>query len=228
MILRRRGREISRLEAFSDAVFAFSATLLVVSLEVPRTMPELLEGLKGFVAFALAFAALVLIWAVHNGFFRRYGLQDAWTVVLNSVLLFVVLFYVYPLKFVSRGIARYVFRIDAGSDDYRIESLDQLGALFVVYGLAFATVFLCFGLLYLRAHAKADELELDAAERHEARYYFRFYLLFSLVGIASVLTAWAGVGLGVGFPGWVYGLMGPVGYLHGAWSERKRSPPAHT
>jgi uncharacterized membrane protein len=76
MILRERGRAISRLEAFSDAVFAFSATLLVVSLEVPRTYPELAAGLKGFVAFGLSFAALILIWAVHNGFFRRYGLSS--------------------------------------------------------------------------------------------------------------------------------------------------------
>jgi uncharacterized membrane protein len=222
MILRERGRAISRLEAFSDAVFALSATLLVVSLEVPRTYPELAAGLKGFVAFGLSFAALILIWAVHNGFFRRYGLQDAWTVVVNSVLLFVVLFYVYPLKFVGRGIARYVFRIDDGSGAYGIESYDQLGALFVIYGLAFATVFLCFALLYHHAHRRAAALELDPGERHEARFLFRHYLLFCLVGLLSVLTAWAGIGLPFGFPGWIYGLIGPISYLHGAWSDRRR------
>ncbi len=34
---RWRGREISRIEGLSDAVFAFAITLLVVSLEVPET-----------------------------------------------------------------------------------------------------------------------------------------------------------------------------------------------
>jgi len=226
MILRQRGRAISRLEAFSDAVFAFSATLLVVSLEVPRTYPELVAGLKGFVAFGLSFGALILIWAAHNGFFRRYGLQDVWTVVLNSVLLFVVLFFVYPLKFIAQGIAVFVFGVDDGSGHYHIETLDQLGSLFVIYGLAFATVFLCFGLLFLRAHGKAEGLELDAAERHEARFLFRHYLLFSAVGVLSVLAAWAGLGLEIALPGWLYGLMGPIGYLHGRWSYRNAPVPA--
>ncbi|MCA1651381.1 MAG: hypothetical protein LC753_14255 [Acidobacteria bacterium] len=34
------------------------------------------------------------IWHEHNMYFRRYGLQDGYTVFLNAVLLFVVMFYV--------------------------------------------------------------------------------------------------------------------------------------
>jgi hypothetical protein len=34
---RWRSHEISRIEGLSDAVFAFAVTLLVVSLEVPKT-----------------------------------------------------------------------------------------------------------------------------------------------------------------------------------------------
>ena len=80
-------------------MFAFAVTLLVVSLEVPRTFHELAETMKGFVVFAVCFALLIVIWREHYVFFRRYGLQDAGTVWLNAALLFVVLFYVYPLKF---------------------------------------------------------------------------------------------------------------------------------
>ena len=40
---RLRGREVSRIEGVSYAVFGFEITLLVVSLEVPNTFDELLD-----------------------------------------------------------------------------------------------------------------------------------------------------------------------------------------
>src|SRR5262244_3597689 len=50
-----RRHEITRLEAFSDAVFAFALTLLVVSLEVPHSYRELMNLVRGFVPFAACF-----------------------------------------------------------------------------------------------------------------------------------------------------------------------------
>src|SRR6266403_1270249 len=97
---RWRSHEITRIEGLSDAVFGFAVTLLVVSLEVPKTYAELMQAMRGFGAFAICFTLLIVIWFNQYKFFRRYGLQDNLTVVLNLALLFVVLFYVYPLKFV--------------------------------------------------------------------------------------------------------------------------------
>ena len=94
-----RHREVSRVEGFSDAVFAFAITLLVVSLEVPRTFDELVHVMRGFPAFAVSFVLLFQIWRRHYLFFRSYDLEDGTVVVLTGALLFVVLFYVYPLKF---------------------------------------------------------------------------------------------------------------------------------
>lgn len=126
----KRHRDSSRLETFSDAIFAFSATLLVVSLEVPQNFEQLLDELRGFGAFAISFAALILIWIVHNAYFRRFGLSDARTTILNSLLMFVVLFFVYPLKFVAQGMAA----MFAGNDNQSlgIDSLENLGILFTL------------------------------------------------------------------------------------------------
>ena len=97
---RVRGASPSRLEAFSDAAFAFAVTLLVVSLDVPRTFDELMELMRGSLGFAFSFAMIVLVWRTHSRYFRRFGLDDLTTVWLNSILLFLVLLFVYPLKFV--------------------------------------------------------------------------------------------------------------------------------
>lgn len=50
------GPGVHRIEAFSDAVFAFALTLLVVSLEVPDSFDELLARIRGFIPFAASFA----------------------------------------------------------------------------------------------------------------------------------------------------------------------------
>ena len=89
----KREHESTRIEAFSDAMFAFAATLLVVSLEVPREFSDLVTNLRGFAPFALSFAPLYFIWVAHTNVFRRYGLGDTYTLIVNGLPLFTVLFY---------------------------------------------------------------------------------------------------------------------------------------
>jgi hypothetical protein len=96
-----RGDGVSRLEGFSDAVFGFSITLLIVSLEVPRTFEQLTAIIWGFPAFAASFVFLFTLWYHHNLFFRRYGMTHTPVALLNGLLLFLVLFFVYPVKFLA-------------------------------------------------------------------------------------------------------------------------------
>src|SRR5437764_13576522 len=97
---RNRAHEVSRIEAFSDVVFGFAISLLVVSLEAPKTYAQMMEMLRGFLPFAICFWLFIDIWFEHHHFYKRYGLQDQVTMALNTFLLFVILFYVYPLKYV--------------------------------------------------------------------------------------------------------------------------------
>ena len=62
---RLRGGEVTRLESFSDSVFGFALTLLVVSLDVPKTFDDLFNTMRGFPAFAVCFLLLAMIWNSH-------------------------------------------------------------------------------------------------------------------------------------------------------------------
>ena len=155
---RWRGGDVTRLEHFSDAVFAFAVTLLVVSLEVPKSFPELVAALRGFVAFGACFAMLVLVWLFHCHFFRRYGLHDGWATFLNSLLLFFVLFFVYPLKFLASAMFTGTEPINA----------HELRTTFIIYGSGYAAVFVTFGLMYLHAWSRRDDLNLNEIERLQA------------------------------------------------------------
>jgi uncharacterized membrane protein len=213
-------RSTSRLEGFSDAVFAFAATLLVVSLEVPKDFQALVSQLQGFAAFAITFGALVAIWTIHKAFYRRYALDDGWTVFLNSGLLFVVLFYVFPLKFLTESFFSDVLGI--GSSGITVTSVGELAKLFMLYSAGFAAVFLFIALLYLHAWRRRAELHLDRLQAWEAAFLSRHYLAFTLVGLLSIGSAAAGWGVAFGLPGFVYILLGPICFAHAAWSNRSR------
>lgn len=167
-----RGREVSRLEGLSDAVFGFAITLLVVSLEVPKSVDELLHAMRGFIPFALSFALLFRLWAYQYRFFRRYGLEDATTIRLNGILLFVVLFFIYPLKFLTTVVSDFLFEKGVGTlkPGMLTAALQHGGfGLVLIFYLGFGTVFLMLGLMYLHAYRLRDEIGLNELEAMDTR-----------------------------------------------------------
>lgn len=215
-----KNREVSRVESLSDAVFGFAATLLVVSLEVPNSLAQLRAELADYPAFGVCFFALILIWIVHNGFFRRYRVEDRGTIVINATLLFVMLFYVYPLKFAARALFYGLFGM--GTAPMGIGSLADLGTMFLLYSGGFAALFLCVAALYLNVWRQRAALSLSPEEASEALFLARHYLIFVGVGLFSILLARIGVGLAFGLPGMIYFVLGPLCFAHGVWSERRR------
>ncbi len=155
-----RGGEVSRLEGFSDAVFGFALTLLVVSMEVPRTFDQLLHAMRGFFGFAFCFVTLLGVWEKHYRFFRRFGLQDGWTIVLNGLVLFVVVFYVYPLKFLST----LMFARLTGESGEAAIRIEDAPLLLAIYGCGFATIFALYAALYFHAYRRRSELSMSALE----------------------------------------------------------------
>lgn len=173
---RRRGTETSRLEAFSDAVFALTLTLLVVSTEVPKNFGDLISKLSGFLPFGLCFVIFITIWLQHFSFFRRYGLTDLGTILINSALLLVVLFFVYPLKFLFTATGTEL-------------TFDQARTLFILYGVGFAAIYVLFALFYVNALRQRATLDLNRVEVFDTRSAIWANLGIAAVGIGSMLLA---------------------------------------
>ena len=210
---RNRAHEVSRLEAFSDVVFGFALTLIVVSLEVPKTYEELMSAMRSFPGFALCFAILIWIWHAHYTYFRRYGLHDEFTVWMNTFLLFVVLFYVYPLKF--------VFSSFGGHRGY---TADQARVIFTIYGLGFAGIFLIYTMLYSHALKLRDELALNAVEQHDTRTHVLMFAGCVAVGLTSIVLALLLPERYVGFAGYIYFTTGIVStYLGTTRGSQRRA-----
>ena len=224
---RLRGGEISRVEGFSDAVFAFAVTLLVVSLEVPRTFHELSETIRGFLAFGVCFALLIVIWREHYVFFRRYGLQDNTTIWLNATLLFVMLFYVYPLKFVFNLVFAGVTGAPSeiarpGGATERVIENAQVPTLFLVYGAGIMALYLLLALLYAHAYRQRAVLEMTPLEVFDTRASVVAHLLAVSIGGLSCLVAVTVPLRMVGLAGFCYFLFAPVMAAHGVLSARRR------
>jgi len=205
---RWRAGEITRLEGFCDVVFGFALTLLVVSLEVPRNYAELMAAIRGFVPFAACFAQLILIWRAHYRFSRRYGLEDPYTVFLNVVLLFLVLFYVYPLKFVFTTL----FEELTGSSTAAKWGWHEASVLMRIYAAGFILVFLLFALMYTHAYKLRNELGLNEVESMETRLAVQENIIMASIGSLSFVLAFFN---NPAWAGWSYFLLAPALTIHG-------------
>jgi len=214
---RLRGTGISRLEVFSDVIFGLALTLLVVSLQVPKNFGELRVSVRGFVPFAICFGLFSLLWHAHYRFFRRYALQDRTTLALNSVLLFVVLFYVYPLKFLFGALAGEW----SGNFSGQFRSQNEITELVLLYGVGFAASFLLIAALHVNAWRQREKLELNGTER-----LITMATVVDAVGVAGVGLLSCALGLllpanHAADAGFAYILVAPWKMLTGIYFGRK-------
>ncbi len=209
--VRQRGEQVTRLETFVDAAFAFAMTLLVVSFDaMPDSFAELYDALRRFPAFLAGFAILALFWHAHHRFSRRFGLEDATIVVASLALVAATLFYVYPLRMVMSAAMRY-FTLGWAPSEFVVQSFLEFRLIFVIYGVGFAVLAAIIAWMNLHALRKAALLQLDAAERLAARSEIASHLVLVGCAVLSIAVALAipeERGWMQALPGMVYGLLG--------------------
>ena len=225
---RYRGEEPGRLENFSDAVFALAITLLLISTSPPTNFEQIKRFVWDIIPFCLCIALILLVWYQHFIFFFRYGMRNGKIIVLNTLFLIIVLFYVYPLKFLAKLILVPIADL-FGQDELLVElkgviSARDIGDLMIIYGMGATGVFLMIMLLYRYALNQADELELNEIEKFDTRASIRTNLLMGSIPLLSVVLAilfrnswYAGM-----ISGFTYFLYSPVMFIHGRKTDKRR------
>jgi uncharacterized membrane protein len=91
----------TRLEAFSDGVFAIAITLLIIEVRVPHAAAGELAGdlvslWPSYAAYVVSFAIIGIIWVNHHDIFGRIVTVDRPLLFLNLLLLLTVAFLPFP------------------------------------------------------------------------------------------------------------------------------------
>lgn len=205
---RMRGLEMTRVEVFVDAAFAFAVTMLVISFDaIPTTWPDVVLAIKSIPAFVLAVIQLVWIWYTHNRWSRRFGLETAWTVTLSAALLMVVLIYIFPLRIMAQGLFAWL------SDGYLhvefdMQSMEELASMFIFLAIGFIALCLVFALMYRYAGSLKEELRLSEYEIHETKTQEYMWTGAAFSGVLCAILAMSLPGKFVPYSGFAFSLLG--------------------
>jgi hypothetical protein len=89
----------NRVDAFTDAAFAFAVSLLVIGgAGAPSDLSQLTRALADIPAFAFGFAIIALFWLGHMRWRKLRGAGDSRSLLLTLMLVFLTLIYVQPLR----------------------------------------------------------------------------------------------------------------------------------
>src|SRR5882724_11968687 len=134
---RLRGLQMTRLETFIDAAFAFAITMLVIAAQqIPDDIETLLAAFKNVPAFIASVIVLGIFWRGHWLWSRRYGLEDGVSIFISWALMVTILIYIYPLKAIFGSMW---FLLSDGHVGHPLgaHSESQVRSLFALFAIGF-------------------------------------------------------------------------------------------
>jgi uncharacterized membrane protein len=170
----------ARIDAFTDAAFAFAVTLLVVGASGAQVTSDLLSQMVASIpSFAIGFALVALFWVAHLRWRALRGPGDWRSLGLTLLLVFVTLIYVIPLRGMAASFADYLRGHHTGV-------APDVATLFVIYGIGFTAMSVITALLYRDALRRAD---LDVARQRSALGQVWIWSILSWTGLVSTVLA---------------------------------------
>src|SRR5438477_665274 len=218
---RLRGMEMTRLETFIDAAFAFAISMLVIApQQIPDNIEALLGAFKNVPAFVASIVVLGIFWRGHWLWSRRYGLEDGVSIFISWAMIVTMLIYVYPLKAIFSSMW---FLLSGGRVGHVLgaHSESQVRALFAIFALGFTAIALEMVLLNLRAWQLREPLRLNGRERAMTFHEVTGWNIPVGVGLVSLVLALYLPRTQIEWSGWIYFSMIILVPLHRACFRRK-------
>src|SRR5437868_4649382 len=201
---RLRGMEMTRLETFIDAAFAFAVTVMVIGAErMPDNITALLDAFKNVPGFIASVAVLGIFWRGHWLWSRRYGLEDGVSIFISWAMIVTMLIYIYPLKAIFSSMW---FLVSGGRVGHVLGAHfePQVRALFAVFALGFTAIALEMVFLNLRAWQLREPLRLNARERAMTFHEVTGWSIPVGVGLVSLVLALYLPRAHIEWSGWIY------------------------
>jgi hypothetical protein len=218
---RLRGIEMTRLETFIDAAFAFAVSMAVIAADkIPDDINTLLAAFKNVPAFVASVVVLGIFWRGHWLWSRRYGLEDGVSSFISWALLVTVLIYIYPLKALF-GSMFYLFSHGKLGLALGVHTEAQARSLFSIYALGFTAIAFEILLLHCRAWQLREPLRLNDRERALTRADVAGWTIPLSVGIVALVLALTLPVRYIDWSGWIYFSMAILVPLH-KWFLRRR------
>lgn len=187
-----RGENMSRIETFVDAAFAFALTMLVISIDqIPTNPEELLELSRDIPAFLISAIIIGSIWVAHANWSRHFGLQDSATLYLSLALVMLVLVFVYPIKLMAQAAVLYLSGDALGTDIFVLGGWDdnQVAVLFIHFGFGLIGLSAILVALYLNALRYRNELQLRHLEVFFCKQACLTWIIVATAAALSCITA---------------------------------------
>lgn len=217
---RIRGSQMTRLETFTDAAFAFAVTMLVISVDdVPSSYAEFELALQSVPAFLVSFAQLIMFWLGHRQWSKLYGLDDTRSVMLSIALIAGILILVYPLRVIF-AMAFSVLTDDWLPGPFTV-NYEQVAFIFTFYGIAFAILSGIILLLYTHAYSMQEKLRLNELEIFDTKVHILGWCVLSGTGAVSCTVALTVPVNLAPLAGWMYAWLG-IGMPLLAWQAGKQ------
>ena len=175
----------SRLETFADGVFAIAATLLILNVDAQVNNgagpigERLLEIWPSYIAYAVSFFTIGIIWSNHHTVMNQLGRVDRTFLMLNVFLLMCVAFLPFPTRLIAE----------------HLRNRHELEPAALAYGATMTVMAIAYITLWLYASHKGRLLRADSDPRTVSgitRSYLPgtpLYLTATLIAFASPLAS---------------------------------------